>query len=239
MNKNIRIDDKIYRRHCLYQKQYYNAIDTLIKTNKSDISLPLINLIYQFIENDLKSFIVEYDLHPGSAKSLQISHHDIKILVEEELFLGFFNKHEKFKKIYREYKNEILYFYSLLGKYTFLNSRYPVKSNKQEISTSIKNVKIDLIIKHWDNYIKCLTKVHFVLSINYLYQAIIYEKKVYNSDIETLVFNYVKKNLKIKKINSYDNLNFNFILDIIINKEDKEYIGYLIDILKYRDKETI
>ena len=206
-------------------------IETLLEKNVESTFLPIINLILQFIENDLKSFIIEYDLYPGSAKGLEIQHHNIRKLVDDELFTKKFTKHADFKKIYDLYKQEALYFYSLLGKQTFLSSRYPVKSDCQENSIKNKEIDVQSIIYHWKTYFDCLSKINFVLGVNYLYESIVIEKKFLNLSSKNVVFNYVKVNFKTKDITNSD-ISYNSILDMMIDEEEKKIIKYIIELLE-------
>lgn len=208
-------DDNNYERHNMYQEQYLNAIEILTESKIDKHYLPIINLICQYIENDLKQFIIEYDIYPDSASDMEVQHHNLKKLVEDEFFVKKFLRKQKFMNYYNLYKKEVLYFSNVLGKTTFLNSRYAIKSNKQEKSINISEINIEEIIIHWKKYKKSLAKVYYVMGINYYVDAI-------------NITNSFKQQLDEKSI--YDNLKE------ILNKDkiDKKAIFDIIDIIKKR-----
>lgn len=125
-NKVLLKKDTNYDRHFLYQNQYILAIDSLLKLDIKDIYLPLINLISQTIENDLKAFIIDYDFTDDTAKELDVNHHNLEKLVNDEFIIETLENIDKFKKIYELYKKEVLFFNNILGNKTFIKSRYPI-----------------------------------------------------------------------------------------------------------------
>lgn len=175
-------------------------ISILIKPDKLDeYILPLINLIHQYIEICLKDFILDYDMGNFTAVDMKIDTHDLKKLVEDEFFCKKNFKNIKyFNDNYSLLKDSVLYFYELLGRNTFLNSRYPVLKN--ENSVSITKINIDKIefVKKYHQFITSLMAIILVFCAEKLimcvaFQTYINEANGIKEKYETTVNNFLNK----------------------------------------------
>lgn len=120
---------ELMKEFVLYDFQYREAIYKLMNnSNPEEYIYPLLALIHQMLENELKMSIIESTNNRKSLRELKIENtHDLKRLVEREEFRIYYDEIYEFEEIYIQYKNLILYFYEILGKDTFLNSRYPIE----------------------------------------------------------------------------------------------------------------
>ena len=173
-----------------YIEQYRKAIFRLMDENDIEFVLfPLVNLIHQVIENEIKSLISEAYFDIKTSKELKIDNtHDLKALTEHNTLKKYYYGIEHFEKIFEKYKEDILYFYNILGQDTFLNSRYPIQRTKNEIT--IKNTKINVreFYRRWGSY-----------SENYRMMIMIYMTYSFSNTIT-----YFKNNGKSEEeINNY------------------------------------
>lgn len=205
---------KLFLEDCKYVEQYGNAIFRLM--NNSDISnyeLPLINLIHQLIENELKSLIAESWYNEKTYKELGISNeHNLSRLIDRDELKKYYIKIEELEEIFKNFREMVLYFDTVLGENTFLNSRYAIQTKKNE--NTIKN-KFDYneFYSNWSEYCetyRCLIIAYSAYSFS---NTILYKKKQKYSEHELL-------NLKID------------ILNEMLEESDEESIktlNYLID----------
>lgn len=139
-----------------YSIQYYNAISLLIKHNNiSEIIFPLVNLIHQYIENEIKCVVLEFYEEDCHYKPKDLITHDLdrllKILLTRKSIL---NETEVYKNNLNNLRDAINYFYSVFDKQVFIKSRYPVDRNTNTLSF----IKITFLqkefIKTWDTIVK-------------------------------------------------------------------------------------
>lgn len=199
-----------------YKKQYVSLIMVVLNSNNfEEYIIPCINLIYQFIENELKAFILEfYSNEDWNTISMKISTHNIKKLSEDEFFCKKeFKEIEFFKDLYLKVCKSINYFYNLLGNNTFFKSRYPVEKvkNKKSFNKIIVN-KLEFK-KNFLNFITCMDYINLVYSSYLLFKSFLLRNRFENKKIEE----YIKE--------SFDKLNNDNKLD----KEKSELIKKIIN----------
>ena len=153
-----------------YIEQYHTAIYELMNGNDIHAFLyPLINLIHQVIEIEVKSLIAESYYDKLTMKELKIDNtHDLKRLIENNTLRKYYEDIEEFEQIFDIYKRDILYFYSILGNNGFLNSRYPIERNENEITTKNKDININEFYNRWTSYCenyRILLKLYVAYSI--------------------------------------------------------------------------
>lgn len=179
------VNKKLLLEENSYIEQYHQAIFKLM--DKSDISkytYPLINLIHQTIENEIKSLIAESYYDEKTYKELKIDNtHNLKSLIENENLKKYYDGIEDFIKIFDEYKEVVLYFSNILGKNTFLNSRYAIKTDKNEITLK-EEIDYNAVYSNWTKYSELYSKI-YLMYISYSFSnTIIYFKNKGKTDDE-------------------------------------------------------
>lgn len=179
------VNKKLLLEENSYIEQYHQAIFKLM--DKSDISkytYPLINLIHQTIENEIKSLIAESYYDEKTYKELKIDNtHNLKSLIENENLKKYYDGIEDFIKIFNEYKEVVLYFSNILGKNTFLNSRYAIKTDKNEITLK-EEIDYNAVYSNWTKYSELYSKI-YLMYISYSFSnTIIYFKNKGKTDDE-------------------------------------------------------
>lgn len=179
-----------------YSFQYNFAIFTLLNNNPyvMDMIFPLTNLIHQKIENEIKFYISEPHINEKTFKELKINntHKLIKLLERDEL-KKYYEGIETCEKYYREYIDSVIYFYEILGKESFLNSRYPIKTEQNNV-TAKKEVDYDELYKKWTEYSEASINLSLMYVAYCSSNTIIYLKK------EKKIKNELQENIYIEKI---------------------------------------
>lgn len=179
-----------------YIEQYHKSIFKLM--DNSDISnyeYPLINLVHQTIENELKYLIAESYYNEQTYKELNIHNtHNLDELLDRNELKKYYEGVVEFENIFKKFKEKVLYFGNVLGKNTFLNSRYAIeiKVNKK---TCKKQINYDEFYDNWSRYSELYRYMMF-LYVSYSYSnSIIYFKKqgMSNEELNLLQFSMVKE----------------------------------------------
>lgn len=179
-----------------YIEQYHKSIFKLM--DKSDISnyeYPLINLVHQTIENELKYLIAESNYNEQTYKDLNIHNtHCLDDLLLRDELKKYYEGIEDFERIFGEFKEKVHYFGNVLGKNTFLNSRYAIetKINKR---TYKKTINYDEFYENWARYSELYRYMMF-LYVSYSYSnSIIYfrNQKMSEEELNLLQLTMVKK----------------------------------------------
>ncbi len=179
------VNKKLLLEENCYIEQYHQAIFKLM--DKSDISrytYPLINLIHQTIENEIKSLIAESYYDEKTYKELNIDNtHNLKKLIENENLKKYYDEIDDFIEIFNEYKKVVLYFSNILGKNTFLNSRYAIEKDKNE--TTLKSeVDYNDVYSNWTKYSELYSKI-YLMYISYSFSnTVIYFKNKGKTEYE-------------------------------------------------------
>lgn len=136
-----------------YLEQYNKAISKLMDgVNEKEYIYPLINLIHQLIELDIKSYIAESMYNQKTYQKLRIDNcHDLKRLIENEQLKKYYNNISEFEDFFKKFSETVLYFSQVLGNQTFLNSRYYLKKDINEVTLK-KNVDISEFSNKWIQY---------------------------------------------------------------------------------------
>lgn len=179
-----------------YIEQYHKSIFKLM--DNSDISnyeYPLINLVHQTIENGLKYLIAESTYNEQTYKDLDIHNtHCLDELLSRDELKKYYEGVEEFESIFDEFKEKVHYFGNVLGKNTFLNSRYAIET-KVNKKTYKKEINYDEFYKNWSRYSELYRYMMF-LYVSYSYSnSIIYFKKqkMSEEELNSLQFSMVKE----------------------------------------------
>lgn len=158
----------------LYDFQYRNAIYNLLNDKNAEEHIyPTLALIHQMLENQLKMQLIESTNNKKTLKMLRVENtHDLKCLIEKDEFRIYYEEIESIYIIYCEYKKSIIYFYEILGKDTFLNSRYPIE-RYENISTVKKNINYKELYENWNKY-SLLSAEMLLIGIAYSYSNTVF-----------------------------------------------------------------
>ena len=149
--------------------QYTIATTELLNSNNNiKIIYPIVNLIHQTLELELKSLIVDNHIDYKTYCDLGISNeHNLVELI----------KHDRIKKYYEgivEIECEftalnkcIVYFSQLLGDNTFQKSRYAIEK-KQNIISKRKPIDFEELKKQWTIYSVLSVKLHLIHMAYYI-----------------------------------------------------------------------
>lgn len=179
---------KLFKEFDKYDFQYEQAIYKLLDNNPhiNDMILPVVNLIYQKIEIEIKFLIAEPHIRKETFKELGISNtHDLKSLFDREELKKYYEDIDVCEHYYNEYKDNVLYFYEIMGKQSFLNSRYPIETNKNEITLK-NNIDISELYQRWTRYCLVYSKIIQIYIAYSSFNIIVYLKKlgIINDEIE-------------------------------------------------------
>lgn len=211
-----------------YMEQYGKAIFKLMDC--SDISqyeYPLINLVHQLIENQVKSLIAESWYCEKTYTELGINNeHSLLKLINRNELKKYYDGIEIFEKIFQEFKEKVLYFYNILGDNTFLNSRYAieVKCNNETLK---KKFNHDEFYSNWFRYSE-LYSCMMIMYTAYSYSNTIlyFMKKNYN--IQKLV------NIKLQILQEMSSVSDKESLKLL-----DEWIDKFVERNKYYDEKYI
>ena len=197
-----------------YKKQYISLIMLALKDNNfEDYIIPCINLIYQFIENELKAFILQfYSNDDWNVISMEILTHNIKKLCSDEfLYRKEFKKITFFNKIYLKLSKSVDYFYNLLGNDTFFSSRYPVK--KVENKKAFNKISINKLEfkNNFFNFITAMDYMWLIYNAYLIFQCSIIMSRLKNRDLDVCI----EKNFKSFTEKETSNNRCKLIKDII------------------------
>lgn len=145
---------KLFEEFDIYNFQYGLAIYRLLDSNPNimDMIYPLINLIYQKIENEVKMYIAEPHMREKTFKELKIENtHKLNDLLTREELRKYYEDIEICEKYFKSYTESVKYFYEILGDNCFLNSRYPIQKEQNDISLK-KKVNREELYKKWAEY---------------------------------------------------------------------------------------
>lgn len=117
--------------------QYRIATTELLNNHNSNKMIyPIVNLIHQTIELDLKSLIVDNHIDSKTYFDLGISsEHNLENLIKEDRIKKYYENIPEIECEFTALSNCIQYFSQLLGDKTFQKSRYAIEKRKNIIST--------------------------------------------------------------------------------------------------------
>lgn len=215
-----------------YIEQYSKAIFKLM--NNSDISdyeYPLINLIHQRIEIELKYLIAESYYNEKTYKNLKINNtHNLDELVERDELKKYYDKIEELEIIFKEYREIVHYFGNILGENTFLNSRYSIETFDNRITRKEK-INHNELYKKWTRFSE-LSGILNIIYVAYSFSnTIIHYKKqgTLEEELKKTQDYMVKSVIENGDIKSY-NLIYNLINKFVTRNEyyDEKYINWLL-----------
>lgn len=153
----------IYNEGTKYMEQYHRAIYKLMNNdNGLKYIYPLISLIHQTIENELKLLIIEPEYDSKTFHEEKIDNtHDLRLLLNHTKFKTLYDEIEEFEIIFNEFSKLIEYFYNIFGKNTFLNSRYPIEKKRNKI-TKKNEVDINELYSNWNKYSLLLDEIQIM-----------------------------------------------------------------------------
>lgn len=209
-----------------YIEQYHTAINNLMDENNIELILyPLINLILQIIEIEIKSLIAEVYYDTQTMKEFKIDNtHDLEKLVENSELKKYYEDINDFENIFGEYKKNILYFYNILGENSFLNSRYPIERTKNKIIVKNKDIDLNEFKEKWLSYCEIyqlIIKIYIAYSLS---NAIHYLKDINKSKEEIEIFKIKYVNESLEEAEEIDKITVYIFLEKFM-KRDK-YIDY-------------
>lgn len=209
-----------------YIEQYHTAINNLMDENNIELILyPLINLILQIIEIEIKSLIAEVYYDTQTMKEFKIDNtHDLEKLVENSELKKYYEDINDFENIFGEYKKNILYFYNILGENSFLNSRYPIERTKNKITVKNKDIDLNEFKEKWLSYCEIyqlIMKIYIAYSLS---NAIHYLKDINKSKEEIEIFKIKYVNESLEEAEEIDKITVYIFLEKFM-KRDK-YIDY-------------
>lgn len=223
-NKKLDLLDEFNK----YNFQYSFAIYRLLDNNPNimNMILPLTNLIYQKIENEIKLYISEPHMNNKTFEELKISNtHQLQNLLNREELKKYYEGIKECEEYYNNYKNSVVYFYEILGKESFLNSRYPIQRKENEITIK-KEVDFDELYKKWTEYSIASGKVAVMYMAYCSSNTIIYlrNEEQFNSEVEE--DKYISKIIE-ESFSSYKGINL---------EKEKEELFMLIKAFANRNK---
>ncbi len=149
--------------------QYTIATTELLKSsNNSEIIYPIINLIHQTLELDLKSLIVDNHIDSKTYTDLGISNeHNLENLIKHDSIKKYYENIIEIECEFTALNKCIMYFSQLLGDNTFQKSRYAIERNQNIIS---KRKKLDFkeLRRQWSIYSILSAKIHLIHIAYYL-----------------------------------------------------------------------
>jgi len=223
-NKRLDLLDEFNK----YNFQYSFAIYRLLDNNPDimDMILPLTNLIHQKIENEIKFYISEPHMNNKTFEELNISNtHQLEKLLNREELKKYYEGIEECEKYYNNYKKSIIYFFEILGKESFLNSRYPIQRKENEITTK-KEVDFNELYKKWSEYSIASGKVTVMYMAYCSSNTIIYLRNEGQFNSENEEDAYILKIIE-ESFSSYKGINL---------EEEKKELFILIKTFANRNK---
>lgn len=211
-----------------YDFQYGSAIYRLLDNNPNvmDMIFPLINLIHQKIEVEIKLYIAEPHMRDKTFKELKIDNtHKLNELLNREEFKKYYENIEICEKNFEDYKKSVRYFYEILGDDCFLNSRYPIQKIQNNITLK-KQVDVEELYTKWTEYCIASGKLKFMYMAYGASNTILYWKKEKKIQDELIENKWIEKIVEdaFKGLESMD------------LKEDKSYVVLLLKEFVKRDK---
>lgn len=154
---------ELFEEFQIYHIQYSSAIFKLLDNNPDvmNMILPLTNLIYQKIENDIKLYISEPHISTKTFRDLKIDNHHLNKLIDREELKKYYEDIDICEKYFDEYKKSVLYFYKILGEDSFINSRYPIEI-KNNLITNKRNVDYDELYQKWTEHCLATEKMTYM-----------------------------------------------------------------------------
>jgi len=167
----------------IYVIQYRKAIYKLINGEELEKYIyPILMLVYQLIENELKMIIVANNNNGETASELKIDQtHDLKLLIERQEFFKLYDEIPICIEMFKKYKESVLYFYEILGNNTFLKSRYPIEKS-QNCITIKKEINYKEFYNNWTKYSLCLAEMEIMNTAYSYFNTVIYWKQEGKSD---------------------------------------------------------
>lgn len=214
--------------HIKYHEQYSSAIYRLLDGNPDieNMIYPVLNLIHQLIENEIKFFIAESHVRDKTYKDFGIGNeHNIDSLLNHSELKKYYDEIDMCKRCFDEYKKATLYFHKILGKDTFMNSRYPIKSKERRIPKK-KKVDFDLLYSKWTDYSVLSQKMMII------YCAYCSSNSIIKLKMENKIKNEIEENIIINKIveDTFEDIAKEFL------DNEKEELYYFIKLFVKRDK---
>lgn len=176
-----------------YNFQYSFAIFRLLDNNPyvMEMILPLTNLIHQKIENEIKMYISEPHINEETFKELKIDNtHKLIRLLERDELKKYYEGIEICERYYEQYKKSVIYFYEILGVDSFLNSRYPIQTTKNDITIK-KEVDYDELYQKWTEYSIASGKLISMYMAYCSSNTILYLKTLGKMNNELEIDNYI------------------------------------------------
>lgn len=213
-----------------YDFQYSSAIFKLLDNNPDimDMIFPLINLIHQKIENQIKMYISEPHMKRETFKELKIDNtHKLKDLLERKELKKYYEGIEICENYYERYKKSVIYFFEILGEDSFLNSRYPIQRNKNDVTLK-KDIDYDELYEKWTEYSLASVKMALMYIAYGTSNTIIYLKntgKIQSElDIDALIMKIIQDSfMNLRGVDLEEEVQDFFILTKEFVKRDKYF----------------
>ena len=121
--------------------QYCLAVSELLNNkNNTKFIYPIINLIHQTIELELKSLIVDNHINNKTYYDLEISNeHNLENLIKHNSIKKYYEDIIEIECEFTALNKCIQYFYKLLGDNTFQKSQYAIEKKQNIISEKKTN----------------------------------------------------------------------------------------------------
>ena len=143
--------------------QYCLAVSELLNNkNNTKFIYPIINLIHQTIELELKSLIVDNHINNKTYYDLEISNeHNLENLIKHNSIKKYYEDIIEIECEFTALNKCIQYFYKLLGDNTFQKSRYAIEK-KQNIISEKKPINFKELKKQWTIFSLLSVKLHLI-----------------------------------------------------------------------------
>ena len=190
--------------------QYILATTELLKSNNNNkIIYPIINLMHQTLELELKSLIVDNHIDSKTYYDLGISNeHNLESLIKHDSIKKYYENIVEIECEFTALNKCIVYFSQLLGDNTFQKSRYAIEK-KQNIISKRKAIDFEELKKQWFIYSILSTKLHLIHIAYYIVNdmpSILNNSNYYNICKEAIISeipNFEKANFE-HYINLYE-----------------------------------
>ena len=150
--------------------QYRLAVLELLKSkNNIKFIYPIINLIHQTIELELKNLIMNNYSESRSLKELQLvsTKHPLVILIEHSNIKLYYKDIPEIEYEFTALNKCVHYFSELLGDNTYQKCRYAIDKEKNVISKR-KIIDFEELKKQWNIYSLLSAKIHLIHMAYYI-----------------------------------------------------------------------
>ena len=144
--------------------QYRLAVLELLKSKNSiKFIYPIINLIHQTIELELKNLIMNNYNESRSLKELQLvsTKHPLYVLIEHSNIKLYYDGIPEIECEFTALNKCVHYFSELLGDNTYQKCRYAIDKEKNVISKR-KKIDFEELKKQWNIYSLLSAKIHLI-----------------------------------------------------------------------------